>query len=202
MALIRPNYQALLLLAAITTGCGMARHNSTSQRTPGDSSADARDPQSAPAGTPPSPMPTPASPSSPAAPTASPAPVVGDAALNYFRDIAPLLDRNCGSCHSTFKTYSYDHARDAMGRWLTAIKTGAMPSGACAPLHPQMTNTIEGWIKLGCPVGVPTAGSPAVTAMSPCAVTDDNLQAPLALSTCQANTGSVMGDPGSPAADP
>lgn len=93
----------------------------------------------------------------------------------YHKDIAPLLQKHCMSCHRTgeiapFALSSYAEASPAAGLLATTLRAGTMPpwgardSDECAPKNPWADDlrlseaeiaTFEEWSKAGAPEGNP-----------------------------------------------
>jgi hypothetical protein len=122
------------------------------------------------------------------------APVEGDAPT-FYGDVAPILARNCVTCHqeggiAPFKLIEYAEVKPLAGSIKVATQNRTMPpflpdnSGACATYHDAMwlsdadLATLAAWADAGAPEGNPALGLPALPELP--TLTDANHEAVMA----------------------
>ena len=92
----------------------------------------------------------------------------GSGEVVYTRDIAPILQRNCQSCHrpgqmGPFPLTTYEEASSWSSMIREVVQSGRMPPWHASPAHGHFANdrrlsdadkrSIEAWIEGGCPEG-------------------------------------------------
>lgn len=138
-------------------------------------------------------------------PPAPPGETPATAGPTFHRDVAPILQKVCQSCHvaggvAPFPLVTYEHARAVAGSMVTATKSRRMPpwgaqtTAECTPPLPWKGDlrlsdaeiaTFEAWQAAGAPEGSP-ADAPKVAAATPPAALDGALSlapAPYALTS-------------------
>jgi len=98
-----------------------------------------------------------------------------NSSVTYTRDVAPILARRCVECHregeiGPFELTSYDEAAGWGDMMLEVIQQRRMPPWHANPKHGEFVNdrsmpkeeiqTLETWVKNGCPEGDPAALPP------------------------------------------
>jgi peroxiredoxin len=98
------------------------------------------------------------------------------AGVTYTRDVAPILQRHCQSCHrpnqvAPFALTTYEDAKSWSGTITEVVAEGRMPPWHANPAHGRFANDprlgnaakakIAEWVRLGCPEGDPVDLPPA-----------------------------------------
>ncbi|HLK15994.1 MAG TPA: hypothetical protein VKT78_14405 [Fimbriimonadaceae bacterium] len=96
----------------------------------------------------------------------------------YAKEIAPVLNRHCATCHSEskvapFSLVGYQNARTHAATVARVVELNYMPSWKakagygefkdCPTLSPAEKALIAGWVKAGCPEGNPADAPPTPT---------------------------------------
>lgn len=97
------------------------------------------------------------------------------AAPTFYRDVLPILQQHCQSCHrpgeiGPFPLMTYEDARKTAALIAGAVESRKMPPWFADPrfghfsndpsLTPEQIATIAAWAKAGAPAGNPPAGNP------------------------------------------
>jgi hypothetical protein len=106
-----------------------------------------------------------------------PKPTRSDPTVTYHRDVAPILQANCQTCHragevAPFALLTYRHARHWAPMIVEVTAAGTMPPWHANPAHGKFRNerrltaaqkeTLARWTEEGCPEGDPAEAPPPV----------------------------------------
>jgi hypothetical protein len=75
---------------------------------------------------------------------------------SYARDVAPILQDNCVTCHSPkggygYNLVTYEEVHDQAGAMITWISDCTMPPSTYPPLETTQRQTLLDWLACGAP---------------------------------------------------